>query len=61
MTHNGYDVGADLAAFEAGDLSEDEIIRLFQYLIDTDLAWTLQGSYGRAAARLIEAGVCTPR
>lgn len=47
-----------IMAYEAGELSEDEIIEGFQSLIDSGVVWTLQGSYGRMAARLIEAGVC---
>lgn len=38
---------------------EDEILEAWQYLIDTGLAWRLQGSYGRTATRLIEQGHCT--
>jgi len=39
--------------------SEETYIEAYQYLIDTGLAWTLQGSIGRQAAALIEAGHCT--
>jgi hypothetical protein len=38
--------------------TEQEIIGAWQYLIDTGLAWTLQGWFGRRANELIEQGVC---
>lgn len=41
-----------------GTEDEDEYIAAWQYLIDTGIVWSLQGSYGRNAAALIEAGVC---
>jgi hypothetical protein len=41
------------------DATEDEIIAAFQSLIDSGVVWNLQGSYGRAAHALIEAGHCT--
>ena len=47
-----------IIAFEQGDLDENGIIELFQELIDSGLVWQLQGSYGRMARNLIEAGYC---
>jgi hypothetical protein len=47
-----------IISFENGDLNDEQTIELFQGLIDTELAWKLQGSYGRMAMNLIEAGHC---
>lgn len=46
-----------ILAFESGTLDDDGVISLFQQLVDTGLAWQLQGSYGRTAAALIDAGL----
>ncbi len=43
--------------YESGSLNDDEIIKGFQHLVDSGLAWSLQGSYGRMAAQLIDAGL----
>ncbi len=48
-----------IVAYEAGELDEEESIVGFQKLIDSGLVWQLQGSYGRTAKYLIEAGLCT--
>ena len=45
----------EIIAYEQGELNDDEVIELFQQLVDSGLAWSLQGSYGRTAAALIEA------
>ena len=37
--------------------SEEQVIEAWQYLVDTGLAWSLQGWFGRTAAALIEEGV----
>jgi hypothetical protein len=45
-------------AYEQGELDEEGIIDMFQQLIDSGLAWEMQGSYGRTAKALINAGYC---
>lgn len=54
-----FDLVSSIIAFESGDLDDDEVVDLFQHLVDTDAAWSLQGSYGRTAAALIGAGLVT--
>lgn len=52
---------SQLVRYEADEMTDDETIILFQQLIDSGLAWSLQGHYGRTAAYLIEQGVCNER
>ena len=47
-----------IMAYESGEMKEEEMIEFFQGLIDSGLAWQLQGHYGRTAWALIEAGHC---
>ena len=37
--------------------SEEQVVEAWQHLVDTGLAWQLQGSFGRQAEALIEQGV----
>lgn len=47
--------------WESGLMDEDEAVEFFQDLVDSGLAWTLQGHYGRTASRLIDAGLVKPK
>lgn len=44
---------------EYEDVSNEQRIEAWQYLIDTGLAYTLQGWFGRTAEHLIANGTCT--
>lgn len=39
--------------------SEEQVIEAWQTLVDTGLAWQLQGWFGRTAQQLINDGVIT--
>ena len=49
----------DIMEYECGDMSDSDMINMFQKLINNGMAWTLQGHYGRTATMLIDAGYCT--
>lgn len=61
MANEQFDLVGFIISFEDGDLNFDEIVNGFQHLIDTGLAWSLQGTYGRTAQSLIENGYCTAK
>ena len=51
----------DVIAWEDGAMTEDQEIRFFQGLVDSGLAWSFQGCYGRRAMELIYAGLVTQK
>lgn len=52
------DIVGKIIDFETGMMeTEEEVISFFQELVDTGMAWSLQGSYGRMASALIEEGL----
>lgn len=42
------------------EADEDRQIEAWQHLIDTGLAWQLQGCFGRQAEHMINEGLCSP-
>jgi len=42
--------------FEERQSTVEEVLELFSVLIQTGMAWSLQGSYGRTARHLIDQG-----
>ncbi len=41
--------------------SEEQTVAAWQYLIDNDICWSLQGWFGRTASDLIDRGICSPK
>lgn len=39
------------------EADDDATLDAYQYLVDTGLVWKLQGSFGRVAQHLIDAGL----
>jgi hypothetical protein len=54
-----YDACAVIEGFDGAEPDQDEIVAAYQSLIDSGAVWQLQGFYGRTAAALITAGLCT--
>lgn len=54
-------VGSFIIDFEEGNINDEGVIALFQYLLDSGLAWQLQGSYGRLTKQLLDNGYLIKR
>ena len=48
----------DFIRYENDEMTDLEEAAFFQKLIDTGMAWTLQGHYRRTAERFINEGIC---
>jgi hypothetical protein len=53
------DVVGKIIKYENGNMTNEETIKFFQELIDSGMAWKLQGHYGRTAVHLLEEGLCS--
>ena len=56
-----FDVVGAIMEYEGGAISKKRALELFQHLVDTGMAWTLQGHYGRTAKALLDAGRIIPK
>lgn len=53
------DLVDQIIALETGELDAESALELFASLVNSGLAWQLQGSYGRTAHSLISQGLIT--
>jgi phage antirepressor YoqD-like protein len=51
------DTVSQIMAYESGEMEEPEMIAFFQFLLDSGMIYSLQGSYQRTAQQLIDAGL----
>lgn len=61
MADEKFDLVGFIMAAEEGSLTAEEYYAGLQQMIDSGVAYSLQGSWGRAADAAIKAGECTPR
>ena len=54
------DIVGQIMAFEQGELEDGEIYALFQFLLDSGMIYSLQGSFQRMAEDLLLAGMSEP-
>ena len=57
MSKESTDIVGKIMAFEQGELDNEEVYSLFQFLLDSGMIHSLQGSYQRMAEELLLAGV----
>ncbi len=57
MSKESTDIVGKIMAFEQGELENEEVYALFQFLLDSGMIYSLQGSYQRMAEDLLLAGV----
>ena len=58
MSINSFNAVGIAEGFIQAD-SEEQVIEAWQYLIDSGLAWKLQGWFGRTAQGLLNEGIIT--
>jgi hypothetical protein len=56
MSKESMDIVGKIMAFEHGEMENEEVYALFQFLLDSGMIHSLQGSYQRMAEDLLLAG-----
>ena len=51
------DTVSQIMAYESGEMEQAEMIAFFQFLLDSGMIYSLQGSYQRTAQQLLDAGL----
>ena len=51
------DTVSQIMAYENGEMEQSEMIAFFQFLLDSGMIYSLQGSYQRTAQQLLDAGL----
>jgi len=57
LSKESTDIVGKIMAFEQGELENEQVYALFQFLLDSGMIYSLQGSYQRMAEDLLLAGV----
>jgi hypothetical protein len=55
------DMPSQIIRYENGELTEEEENEFFQELVNSGMAWKLQGHYGRRAVDMLMNGEIAPR
>lgn len=55
-----FDTVGHIMSYESGELDEEGTRNLFQHLVNTGQAWSLQGHYGRTAQAMLDSGFIRP-
>ena len=53
MSKVSTDIVSQISAFENGELRNEDVYALFQFLLDSGMIYSLQGSYQRMAEELL--------
>jgi hypothetical protein len=57
---SGYEAVAMAEGFSSERVTKQKVLAAWQYLVDSGLAWRLQGFFGREAKYLLNEGIIKP-